>query len=631
MSGIVGLFNLDGTPADERIVQRMLRTIAHRGPDASRVWSAGSVALGHCLLATTPESVGEQQPLHAADAGLSIVFDGRLDNRDELEKSFARERVMPAARSDAAFVLGAYRCWGGECAARLLGDFAFVIWDAPRQQFYCARDIMGVKPFFYHRGPHVLLCASEPQALIAHPAVSRRPNEGMVGEYLSVVTSTTDTLFADVQRLAPAGRLIVTPGGSRVDTYWTIDTSREIRYPTMEEYGEHLRSLLREAVRARLRCSTNAGVMLSGGVDSSSILGLATSLRRSGDVPIACEAWSVRTDGVVDETPFIAQVVEQNGCRAHMFAADTFPAADYHRSARVRADVPAAPNGRMADTLKDAARQSGTRVLLSGFWGDEWFSGSYAHCADLFRSLRWLTLAREMRAQSTAPDASPSGSLLKTLAWPLLPRPLRKRIKTLIGRDGVPAWVRPDFARRVSLADRLYPDDPDLDFPSVAQRELYREAMSGAAVLATEDDDRAAAEFGVETRHPFADRRVMEFGMAIPEKLRWRGGVKKVVLREAMRGYLPDEVGRRLTSPDASSVFLAPMRESIDAGLLHSARIADQGWVDVDAVRELDERISSSYRTGDPSYAWDVWPLWSVLAVEIWMREVVESPASEEV
>ena len=631
MSGFVALFNLDGRPADERIAERMLTSIAHRGPDASRVWSAGSLALGHCLLTTTPESVGERQPLHAADAGLSIVFDGRLDNREELDEAFARARVTLPARSDAAFALGAYRCWGDECAAHLLGDFAFAMWDAGRRRLFCARDIMGLKPFYYHSDPRLFLCASEPQALLAHPAISRRPNEGMVGEYLSVVTSTTDTLFADVQRLPPAGRLTVTADGARADTYWTIDTSREIRYPTLGEYAEHLRTLLREAVRARLRSTTGVGVLLSGGVDSSSILGLATSLRRSGDVTTACDAWSVRNTGVADETPFITQVVAKNGCGAHMFSADTFPAAAYNISARQRADVPAAPTCRLSDTLKRHAHASGTRVLFSGFWGDEWFSGSDARGADLFRSLNWLTLAREVRAQSPGFEGLGPGALVKTLTWPLLSRPVRKRIKQLIGRDGVPPWVRPDFARRVSLADRLFPDSPDPAFPSMAQRDIYREVMSGTGVLDTEGDERTAAAFGIEPRHPFADRRVMEFGMAIPEDLRCRGAVRKFILREAMREYLPDDVGRRLTSPEGSDLFLAPMREWIDTGLLREARTAGQGWVDIDAVHRLDARISSRHGAGDPSYARDVWPLWSVLAVEVWMREVVDSPVLEEV
>jgi asparagine synthase (glutamine-hydrolysing) len=476
----------------------------------------------------------------------------------------------------------------------------------------------------------VFLCASEPQALIAHPAVSRRPNEGMAGEHLSVVTSTTDTLFADVQRLPPAGRAIVTPDRSRVDTYWTIDTSREIRYATTTEYGEHLHALLRDAVRVRLRSSTNVGVLLSGGVDSSSILGLAHALRHSGEVTVVCDAWSIRTEGVVDETPFITQVVEKSGCRSHMFGGDLFTAAAYNLSARERADVPAAPTCRLADTLKSHARQSGTRVLLSGFWGDEWFSGSEARGADLLRSFRWLALAREARARSAGPEGLGPGALFKRLVWPLLSRPLRRRIKTVLGRDGVPPWVRPDFARRVSLADRIFPVDPDAAFPSIAQRDIYREAGSGTAVLTTEDEDRTAAAFGVETRHPFADRRVMEFGLAIPEDLRCRGGVRKFILRDAMRAYLPDDVCGRVTSPEASAVFLEPIREWIDAGLLRAARTTDQGWVDVQAVNRLDERVFSRYRAGDPSYAWDIWPLWSVLAVEVWMREVVDARTIEE-
>lgn len=631
MSGFVAVFNLDGRLVDAQIAGRMLTAIAPRGPDASHVWTSGAVALGHCLLATTPESVDEYQPHEIAEAGLCMAFDGRLDNREELAEQFERERVMPAARSDAAFVMTAYRCWGTDCASRLLGDFAFAIWDAKRRQMFCARDVIGLKPFYYHHGPDTFLCASEPQALMAHPAVSRRVNEGMVGEYLSVVTSTTDTPFADVQRLAPAGRLIVSTDRCRVDTYWAIDTAKEIRYSRQAEYAEHLHEIVRDAVRVRLRSCTPVGVLLSGGVDSSSVLGLATALRRSGAVSTECNAWSLVGAGdVLDESPFIAQVVHKNGCRGRRFPGSQFPAEDYHRQARQRADVPCPPTGRLMQMLKQTAYAEGTRTLLSGLWGDEWFGGSYYHCTDLFRSGRWLALAREARVRSRVPELTVPHPLAKVLTWPLLSRTMRKRIKIMIGRDGVPAWVRPDFARRIALADRLYPDVPDPAFPTIAQREIYREVTGGVSVLGTEEDDRVMAEFGIEARHPFADRRVMEFGMAIPDQVRWRDGVKKAVLRDAMRDYLPDDVGARLTSAEASSVFLPPIRECIDSGLLQSSRIERHGWVDVSEVRRLDETITRRYRSGDLSYARDVWPLWSTLAVEIWMREAVETSGTVE-
>lgn len=632
MSGFVGIFNRDGRPVGgDRVVRRMLDAIAFRGPDASHVWMDGPVALGHCLLRTTPESVDEWQPHHLRDEGLSIVFDGRIDNREELLERFDRERVSPTADFDAAFALTAYQLWGEECPAQLLGDFAFVVWDARRRRLFCARDVLGLKPFYYHRTPDLFLFASEPQALLRHPAVSRRPNEGMVGEYLSVVTSVEDTLFADIQRLPPASRLSVSADRCRLDKHWEIEPTREIRYTTVAEYGEHLRSLVSEAIRGRLRSCSKVAVMLSGGVDSSSILGLATSLVRQGAVDTNVVALSlVAPEGVVDESPYIDQVVAMHGCRAHKFPGDSPPPAEYRRAARLRADVPPWPNGRLACALKQGARQSGVRVLLTGLWGDEWFGGSYYYCADLFRSMRWLALVEKVRTQSRVLEVTVPGPLLKVMIWPLLSRAMRRHVKRLIGRDGMPSWIRRDFAQRIGLADRLYPIDPDPAFPTIAQRDIHRTVTSGLATLATEEEERTAAEFGVETRHPFADRRIMEFGMAIPEDLRWRDGVRKFILREAMREYLPDEVRCRLTSADAAPIFVPPLRGFLNQGLLDAPAIERQGWVDFGEARALCADMLDRHANGDATYADAIWPLWSIAGVEIWMQEVVDRTAIEE-
>jgi len=145
-----------------------------------------------------------------------------------------------------------------------------------------------------------------------------------------------------------------------------------------------------------------------------------------------------------------------------------------------------------------------------------------------------------------------------------------------------------------------------------------------------EEDDRTAAEFGVETRHPFADRRIMEFGMAIPEDLRWRDGTRKFILREAMRDYLPDEIRTRRTNAEASPVFIAPLRELVERGLLRDPAIEREGWADAAEARALYEGMMSEYRNGDRSYTAHVWPMWTIAAVEIWTREVVEQDAVEE-
>ena len=272
MSGIVGLFNLDGRPADRLLVGRMLGAIAHRGPDASRVWTSGAVGLGHCLLATTPESVGEVQPHTAASGALSIVFDGRIDNRDELAEEFARARLPLTANTDAAFVLAAYRRWGADVRAELLGDFAFAIWDAPERRLFCARDVTAQKPFYYHHGRDLFLFASEPQALLA--ASGGQPASQRGHDRRVPVGRHQRRRHAVRGRAAAAARPPRRRDAGRVPPrrYWDIDAAGTIRYRTVEEYCEHLRALLREAVARSPAQRTGTGVLLSGGVDSSSVL-----------------------------------------------------------------------------------------------------------------------------------------------------------------------------------------------------------------------------------------------------------------------------------------------------------------------------------------------------------------------
>ena len=148
--------------------------------------------------------------------------------------------------------------------------------------------------------------------------------------------------------------------------------------------------------------------------------------------------------------------------------------------------------------------------------------------------------------------------------------------------------------------------------------------------LGMEEEDRTAAEFGVETRHPFADRRVMEFGMAIPEDLRRHDGVKKFILREAMRDYLPDDVRQRLTSPDASSVFMKPLSEVASGGLLRAPEIECAGWVDGAVARRLYDSMALRHANGDDTYGVAARPLWMIAALEVWMRDVAGSRPIEE-
>src|SRR3989442_1012999 len=207
VSGIAGLWRLDGRPTEPAELDRMLARLAHRGPDGAGAWRHGPVALGHRMLHTTPESLRECQPLVGTTGDLVLVADARIDNRAELCPLLP----APSDATDAELILAAYERWGEHCPEHLLGDFAFAIWDGRAQRLFCARDHFGVKPLYYHHRPSRLFAfASEIKGLLALADIPRRLNETRVAAYLVPLFEDKEvTFYEEIVRLPPAHRMVV--------------------------------------------------------------------------------------------------------------------------------------------------------------------------------------------------------------------------------------------------------------------------------------------------------------------------------------------------------------------------------------------------------------------------------------
>ena len=313
MSGIVGIYNLDGRPVEQTDLQRMLDSIAHRGPDGSGVWTDGPVGLGHRMLWTTPESLHEKLPLTNKSGDLVITADARIDNRDELIPTLNLNGRPRETIPDSEIILAAYEKWGEKCPEKLLGDFSFAIWDKRRQRIYCARDPLGIKPFYYYIDSRTFLFGSELRPLFEDPTIKQKPNEGMIAEYLAVaITDNEETLYQDIFRLPPAHFMLIRHGEFRKERYWDIDPAKEVRYRTDKEYAEHFLEIFKEAVRCRLRSHRPVGAELSGGVDSSSIVGVARSIYREESLAdLGFETFSLVFPGLpCDESGYIQDVVQ---------------------------------------------------------------------------------------------------------------------------------------------------------------------------------------------------------------------------------------------------------------------------------------------------------------------------------
>src|SRR5437773_6223671 len=283
MSGIVGLFNLDGRPVEPSELTALAAASRHRAVDGEDFWIGPSIGIGHQHFRVTPESLTERQPL-VSPTGIAVAFDGRLDNRKEIIDECSPACGPPDdVCSDAALVIAAYERFGERFAVRLNGDFALALFDPAHPRLMLARDRMGARALYYCPLPRMLVFASEIKCLLALPSVTARPDEDALADLVIDGYSDGDrTCFQNVHTICPGHLLMVTTEGIALQRHWDFDPGREIRYGSFEEYVECFRSLFENAVGRRLRSAHPVAVSVSGGLDSSSVFCQAAALARMG-------------------------------------------------------------------------------------------------------------------------------------------------------------------------------------------------------------------------------------------------------------------------------------------------------------------------------------------------------------
>lgn len=626
MSGLAGIYHLDGRPVDPARLGRMAAAVAHRGPDGEACWTDGGVGLAQAMLCTTPESLDEKAPLLDETGALCLTLDGRVDNREELATWLRGGGVRLRTGTDAELVLRAYELWGDGCPSRIVGDFALALWDGRRRRLFCARDPLGIKPFYYHLSGPTLLWGSELRQVLGAMERAPEPNEGVVAEYLSHrLVDLAETLYRGVMRLPPGHVLTVDARGARTTRYFGLDPRREIRYRSDDEYAAHFREIFREAVRCRLRSPTPVAVFLSGGVDSSAIVGMAGLLAREREGPgSVIEAYSLGfSHPAGDERAYVDDVVRRSNVPLHRLAPERAAQPSLATQVAELRGFPDFPGMHPWGLLYDEASQRGARVALWGLGGDEWLTGTPMHCADLLRQLRVLRLARQVRDDVRVYKLLSAARVgpVDALQWcvlPLIPR-AAKRLARRVGGLGVPGWIARGFARRVSLAERLARRVVEPPFGTYAQRAIAGHLQNGWRAAEYETVDRFEARRSMESRHPFNDRRLIEFALALPEEQRWRGTETKFILRRAAQDLLPASVARRSTKGDFAYLFADAIEREGGAATLGRLRLAGDGFVDADRVLAMYRRL----RAGDTR---QLGPVWMILGTEVWYRTMF--PAS---
>jgi len=625
MCGIVG--HVGATAPG--LLPAMLGLLKHRGPDDSGIRVEGDVGLGMTRLAIIDLVTG-RQPMSDAGGRYWIVFNGEIYNFRQLRAELMTAGRRFRTRSDTEVILHAYAVHGEACVERLAGMFAFAIWDDAERRLFLARDRLGKKPLYYWHRDRLFLFASEPKALLCHPAVARSVDWSALHHYLAFgYTPATRSIFDSIRKLPPAHTATVVEGRLTQRRYWQPPAGAPSpgTRAGREESAAAVRAGLREAVRLRLESDVPLGVFLSGGIDSSAVV---ASMREVTSGRIA--TFSVgfgRAAPTYDELPYARLVARRFATDHHEEILEPDVRAILPDIVRAF-DEPFGDSSAIPTFVVAQATARHVKVALSGIGGDETFGGYPRYLGLRVAALhdklpRWLRHASRSLAGrlpdsassrnwadwawrfTAEPDATPGDryigwtrffgdAQLATLATPALAAHLGPAVDEhqqsafASGRPGDPV----DGAFRVDLAAYL-PDD----------------------LLAMAD--RMSMAHSLEVRAPFCDHRIIEESLRLSSSAKMPGGRLKGLLKAAFAGVLPREV-----LAHRKHGFMIPLgdwlrrdlRPTLD-DLLAPDCVRARGLFDADAVEALKQEHLSGARTHADR-------LWTLMMLELWAREYLD-------
>lgn len=616
MCGITGYLNLDGAPADDAIIARMRDAMAHRGPDGAGLHCDGPLGFGHRRLSIIDLRAVASQPMHSPDGRWSIIFNGEIYNFRELRSELEAEGWSFRTRSDTEVLIAGAVIWGvRKLALRLDGMAAFALWDAAEHRLHLVRDRFGVKPLYLWRTPSRLAFASEIKAFLVHPDFAVRVNEGALHEYFTFQNLfRPHTLFAGVEHLPPATILTVDRDGERSESYWDYDFSRP-QPVNSEEAVETLERLMAEAVERQLVSDVPVGAYLSGGMDSGTLVALASRhTPRMQTFTAGFEMSQVEgAEAGFDErraaelmactfgTEHYEQVINAGDIRWSL------PRVVWHlEDLRLGMSYPNYYIARLASKF--------VKVCLSGAGGDELFGGYPWRYYRVFRSLdqddylsRYYGFWQRL---TTAQD--------------------RKRLFGSSADDE--AEMFEVFRSVYSGASQLSFETPE-DHIAAALYFECRTFLSGLLLVG----DKLAMASGLEERFPFLDNALVEFATRLPTRHKlsdlehmlsvdedavrkkllaedaFSGG--KSCLRQAMAHVLPPEIMDRrkqgFSSPEAS--WYRGENADYVREMLLGRDLASSAWLDPEFVREVVDTHMSGRKNQRLL-------IWSLLSFEQWCR-----------
>ena len=545
MSGITGVIQRKGIPVDGRLLESMTLQMADRGPDDLRIWSKDHIGLGHALLQTTVDTPETGQP-RSLDGRIWITADARVDGRDLLEAKLGGEGRCPDGHlADVDLILAAYRKWGRSCVAHLQGDFSFALWDGDRRELFCARDPMGIKPFYYCRIPEGIIFGNTLDSLLLHPDVSATLNEQSVADYLLYGFSIHPgiSLYRDVQKLPPGHTMTVDDdAGLRIERYWHLPVEKIRRFKRAADCFEQFNTVFHMAVNDRLR-TDRVGVLMSGGLDSTSVAAQTQRCLAEQFDHYDLQAFTLVYEWLIkdQEANYAQQAADAIGIPVHLLKLDTIGPQDIFgavRAMRTLLQNSFAEPPESTSTGRLLSRNA-CRVGICGHGGDELFHPGFTDLKAWLCNKHLPALVLEAFKYWAAHGRLPAVGLRTYMRKKMTP-------KRRSGLPPYPPWLNKRFERRLNLRqqwqDFYGPKQPADTIRSAAVHGLQHPLWTNLF----ESVDPGMTGIPVELRFPFLDLRLISFCLQLPP-IPWCAD--KYLLRRCSRKRLPETVNLRPKTP----------------------------------------------------------------------------------
>lgn len=610
MNAIGGLCRLDPGPVDRDALRRMQDAAQLLVSCRRSSWAGGAVGL-FCAAASVDDCSVGAELVRDARRRCVLVFDGRLDNRRELTADL-RSYGITAESRDAELTLAAYEAWGDDAAKKLVGDYAFGLWDGLRRRLLCVRDPLGVRPLYFLRGKDFVSFATQLRQVWAGLRETPTINLEFIADRVAHGVDRADadiTPYCGVSRLKPAHRLLAEQGRVRIERYWEWCAGDGISVPDQRDYVEEFRETFFEAVECRMRSNGSVWSDLSGGLDSSSVVSVAAENGRGRRLSTLSVVFGEST--LSDEREWADAVARVQGVEQQYIDGDIHHPLSLLRDAVGYWDEPHAAAAFFA-VHQEYGRllgKGGVPTLLTGIGAEAVVMSkrqSPLYLADLLRAgqLRrlWRELDRWQRVRRTP---------LSNLAWRYCLRPLVTRPQ--VSYDWQPEthdWIERDFARRWELNARAKYGGMPSTSRSVAGQ-WHVEAVGRITGFL----HRGYLEKACDIRYPFLHRPLVELALAAPWNLKIVPGEPKPLLRRAMRGVLPERIRRRTLDASTGHAVYAGLRKEWPAleELVASSLLIDLGVVN-------SERFQAALHLARQGHASDLGALVSALTLDAWLQ-----------